>query len=193
MIRVKDVAIPYFIRKENIMASMKGARRVWRDNSEFKGKADAEKVQQEINMLAAKDANGKCKNEVLVDFARRHPASESHKCFEWDDTKAAERYRLSQATRIKCEIITITAPASTTKTPKQTSIEVVTNHSLPTPGEGHKDIQLILSNKTDTAALDQEMYENFRVYVSNFKKRFPFAPSYASIATQLDAIVANLP
>lgn len=173
------------------MASFKGARRVWKDNSEFKGKADAEAVQQEINLIAQQDPNGKCRNEALVDFARRHPASESHKCFEWDDTKAAESYRLHQATRIKCQIITVTVPQK--KQPKTQAIEVITNHSLPTPGDGHKDIQVILQNKADTAALDKEMYENLRVYVANFEKRFCLAPSSAGLIQQLQAIVSTLP
>lgn len=175
------------------MAVMKGAKRIWRDNSEFAGKADAEIVQQEINTIASQDPNGKCRNEALVDFARNHPASESHKCFEWDDTKAAESYRLHQASRIKCAIITVTqtVPPSVQNQPKP--IKVVTNHSLPTPGEGHKDIQLILKDKADMSALDQEMYNNLRTYVTNFEKRFAFAPSSAGIISQLQAIVATLP
>lgn len=176
------------------MALLKGARRVWKDNSEFKGKADAEAVQQEINLIAQMDPNGKCSSEALLDFARRHPNSESHKCFEWDDGKAAERYRLYQATRIKCQIITVAAaPKSKQIAPQAQTIEVITNHSLPTPGEGHKDIELILKNKPDTAALNQEMYENLRVYVANFKRRFCLASAYDTVIQQLEAIVTNIP
>lgn len=175
------------------MATMRGAKRIWRDNSEFAGKADAEKVQEEINLVASQDPNKKCGNKEFVEFARNHPLSESHKCFEWDDTKAAESYRLHQASRIKCAIITVTQtiPPSIPNSPKP--IEVVTNHSLPTPGEGHKDIQIILKDKGDTSALDQEMYNNLRTYVANFEKRFAFAPSAASLISQLQAIVATLP
>lgn len=175
------------------MAAMRGAKRVWRDNSEFAGKADAEQVQQEINMLAKQDPNGKCRNEALVDFARRHPASESYKCFEWDDAKAADSYRLQQAARIKCSIITVTQTVPHSLPNVQKPIKVVTNHALPTPGDGHKDIQLILKDANDTSALQQEMYNNLRTYVANFEKRFAFAPTSTGIIQQLQAIVAMLP
>lgn len=175
------------------MATMRGAKRVWKDNSEFAGKADAEKVQEEINLIASKDPNKKCGNKELVDFARNHPLSESHKCFEWDDSKAAESYRLHQATRIKCHIITVTQTVPTSMPTAPKPIKVITNHSLPTPGDGHKDIQLILKNQADTAALDTEMYNNLRVYVASFERRFAFAPSAAGIIAQLQAIVATLP
>lgn len=175
------------------MATMRGAKRVWRPNSEFVGKADAEKVQEEINLIASKNQHQKCENKELVDFARNHPLSESHKCFEWDDSIAAENFRLHQASRIKCAIITVTqtVPPSMPNSPKP--IEVVTNHSLPTPGEGHKDIQIILKDKGDMSALDQEMFNNLRTYVTNFEKRFAFAPSAAGLINQLQAIVATLP
>lgn len=176
------------------MAVMQGAKRVWRDNSEFKGKADAEKVQDEINLVASQDPNGKCRNEDLVAFARNHPFSETHKCFEWNDTAAAEKYRLHQASRIKCEIMTISVNPAQKQAQKQTQmIEVVTNHSLPTPGDGHKDIMTILKNKADTAALDQDMYNSIRVYVANFEKRYMLAPSFAPLMKELQKIVAGLP
>ena len=176
------------------MAVMYGARHVWKDNSDFKGKADAERVQHEINVLASTDPDGKCKSKDLVDFARNNPSSESYKCFEWDDTKAAEEYRLHQATRIKCQIITIASPVRKQAKNTQTqTIEVITNHSLPTPGEGHKDIEVIIKSKSDSAALEHDMYNNLRLYAANFEKRFCLVPSAAGIIQQLQAIIATLP
>ena len=55
-----------------------------------KYKADPQKVYEEIG-----DQNT-TPEEVLE--KAKDPASELHKCFEWDDTKAAEKYRLRQAT-----------------------------------------------------------------------------------------------
>ena len=51
-----------------------------------KFKADAEKCYREIEAL------GECKPEEIVEYAK-HTDTELHKCFEWDDTKAAERWR----------------------------------------------------------------------------------------------------
>lgn len=76
------------------MAALQGTKRIWKQESEFKNLADAELVQQEIDQIAFQDVNGKCKNQALVDFARQNPSSETHKCMEWNDTVAGEKYRL---------------------------------------------------------------------------------------------------
>lgn len=52
-------------------------------------KADAQKVADEIG-------NEKIKPQEMVEKARNEQ-SELHKCFEWNDTIAAEKYRLQQA------------------------------------------------------------------------------------------------
>lgn len=59
----------------------------WRINGIFK--ADAQKVANEIgdNNVTAEDIVEKARDEK----------SELHKCFEWDDTKAAENWRKHQA------------------------------------------------------------------------------------------------
>lgn len=52
-------------------------------------KADAQKVADEIG-------NDKITPQEMVERARNEQ-SELHKCFEWNDTVAAEKYRLQQA------------------------------------------------------------------------------------------------
>lgn len=162
----------------------------WKDGSTFKGKANADKVQQEIDMLAGLDPNGKCSPTAMVDFAQRHPQSELYKCFEWDDTKAAHAYRLNQATEIKISIVT---PVNRTPVQPQ-QIKIITNHALKTtPGIGHKNIEIIVNSATDMKALDQDMYDSIRVYIRSFEKRFALAPSYAKIEPLLKNVEAQLP
>jgi len=60
----------------------------WREGICFK--ADANKCKAEIDMLPKKT------KENVVRFAS-NSKTELHKCFEWDDTKAAAKYRLEQA------------------------------------------------------------------------------------------------
>lgn len=179
------------------MAVMAGTKRVWKEESEFKNKADAELVQQEIDQIAAQDTNGKCRNQALVDFAKQNPKSESHKCFEWNNRQAADKYRLHQAARIKDGIRTIYVEQATEKVkrsaPEPLVLEVVTNHSLPTPGEGHKSIEIILNDKADTLALEREMYNTLRMYASSFKTRFALAPNASTYIKMLDDIVSQLP
>lgn len=62
-------------------------------------KADAQKVADEISSIGLS-----VKPEEIVDKARDE-STELHKCFEWDDTKAAEKYRVYQARKIVCHLI----------------------------------------------------------------------------------------
>ena len=173
------------------MAILQNSRRVWKDNSEFKGKANAEIVQQEIDDIAAKDPDGKCKNEALVEYARTHANSESHKLFDWNDTTAAHKYRLHQAGRIKCEIMTIVTqnPSQNKTVGGSVVFQTCTNHSLPTPGTGHKNIEIILQSQTDTAALDREMVRSIEIFANHFEKRFCLAPSYNIVAPAIQGLL----
>lgn len=63
----------------------------WKISGIFK--ADAQKVYEEIG-------EDSITPEALLAKARKDKKSELHKCFEWDDSVAAERYRLQQARQI---------------------------------------------------------------------------------------------
>lgn len=63
-------------------------------------KADAQKVYEEIG-------EENTTPEEIVEKAK-DPSSELHKCFEWDDKKAAAKYRLSQARTIMCNLVFVT-------------------------------------------------------------------------------------
>lgn len=64
---------------------------MWKHGFDRLYKADAQKVAQEI--LAIGDD---VTPEQILERARDE-GTELHKCFEWDDTVAAEKYRLRQA------------------------------------------------------------------------------------------------
>lgn len=63
----------------------------WKINGIFK--ANAQKVYEEIG-------NRKVTPEEVLKQARNDENSELHKCFEWNDSVAAEKYRLTQARQI---------------------------------------------------------------------------------------------
>lgn len=66
---------------------------VWKIEGIYK--ANAERVYEEINSIGEKFTP-----EDIVDKAAAEPESELHKCFEWDDRKAARKYRIEQAGHI---------------------------------------------------------------------------------------------
>ncbi|MCI8378663.1 MAG: hypothetical protein HFH72_09115 [Lachnospiraceae bacterium] len=60
-------------------------------------KADAQKVADEIG-------NDKITPQEMIEKARNEK-SELHKCFEWNDTIAAEKYRLQQARNVLAMLV----------------------------------------------------------------------------------------
>ena len=63
----------------------------WKPGFEYVYKADANRVYEEIQSIGET-----CTKEDIVNKARDE-STELHACFEWDDTVAAEKYRLRQA------------------------------------------------------------------------------------------------
>lgn len=61
----------------------------------------AEKVAKHIEQLEKQ--YGEVSSEIFLESARSE-SSEMHKLFEWDDKKAAEKYRIQQATQIIASI-----------------------------------------------------------------------------------------
>lgn len=55
--------------------------------------ANAQTVAEEISLTDGSPAN-------ILEYAKTHPESELHKCFEWSDTEAARKYRIIQARQI---------------------------------------------------------------------------------------------
>lgn len=74
--------------------------------------ADAAKVGEELEAIRAEA--GKLNAEVVVENARNE-GCELHKCFTWDDGKAAVAYRLDQARMVLRSIIIVTEPSQETK------------------------------------------------------------------------------
>ena len=63
--------------------------------------ADAQLVGEELEKL---EFAGELTADEVLKFARMNPESEVHKCFEWDDTIAGEKYRRYQASQIVSSI-----------------------------------------------------------------------------------------
>ncbi len=63
---------------------------------------DREKIKAELEQL---ERNGIVKPADVVEFAR-NPETALHACFEWDDTEAAQQWRIEQARAvIRCYVV----------------------------------------------------------------------------------------
>lgn len=65
-------------------------------------KASAQTVAEELNSLGEKHTL-----KQVVEYAE-NPKTELHKCFEWNDTVAAGKYRLHQAGQVERNLIIVT-------------------------------------------------------------------------------------
>lgn len=63
--------------------------------------ADAQLVGEELEQI---ERNNAITPEHVVEYAERHKDSELYKCFEWDDSEAANKWRLQQARLVICSI-----------------------------------------------------------------------------------------
>lgn len=114
--------------------------------------ADAEKCYQEIQTIGESVTP-----KQILDYAR-NPETELHKCFEWNDTIAAEQYRLQQARLIVCHLVTVDESK-----PEPQKIRVMQHID-----ECYKPVKLIVRNKTEYESL----LERARAELRAFKNRY---------------------
>lgn len=132
--------------------------------------ADAEKVNDEIHSIIASNGNDSCTPQELVDFARNNPNSESYKCFDWNDSTAAEKWRCRQARSIMQNLIEVTIVESEDKEkdvePKQVEVKLFYG-----TGEEKKYVPTeVLVTKKDQYQLTLEMaYRELQQFKARYK------------------------
>lgn len=124
----------------------------WKMGSLFPA-ANAEQCYQEIVSIG-ETATPK----QILDFAR-NPDTELHKCFEWDDSIAAEHYRLQQARTVVCHLVVV--PPTENTEPQKFRL-------LQKTDEGYKPTKIIYQNKTEYEKLLERAMGELRA----FKKRY---------------------
>lgn len=137
----------------------------WRDGTpSFISKHDAGKISTEIDSICYNTGKKTCEADELLDYARNHTASESHKCFDWNDSSAAEKYRKKQAndiiSHIQIEVPSI-HPAKPPKNPKTKPIEIKAYHHI-SGQKGYKPVEIIMQNTSDYNKLVQQAYSELK-------------------------------
>lgn len=129
-------------------------------------KADAQKVAEEIMSLG-----DDVKPEQIVERAK-DVGSELHKCFEWDNEKAAEKFRLSQARQIIHHLVI----KDSVDKPDSAPIRLM--HKTD-DAEGYKPFSLIMKDPDEYSKLLNRAMAELRA----------FKAKYHSLS-ELDAIMA---
>ena len=110
-------------------------------------KADANLVAEEIYAIGEEATP-----EQVLEKARDEN-SELHKCFEWDDSIAAEKYRLVQARQVLRFVVVRNEPPEEEKPPIRVFFK-------PKGSAGYKPTEIIIKQKDEyQALLEQAMIE----------------------------------
>lgn len=129
------------------------SKTVWKIDNIFK--ADAQKCANEINTLG-----DDIRADKVLDLAR-NKKTELHKCFEWDDTVAAEKYRLHQAHRvIRMLVVQEDAPAEE-RPPIRLFYKAATD-------KGYRPVDLIVKREDEYKALLARAYAELRAFKEKY-------------------------
>lgn len=129
-------------------------------------KADATAVANELSSI-------KCTPENIVEYAR-NPESELHKCFEWNDTVAAEKYRIEQARQVLRTLV-IKQENKQDKPPLRLFYK--TNQR-----EEYKPINLIVKQDNEYQSLLKRAQDELRA----FKRKYSFLTELEEILELID-------
>ena len=123
----------------------------WKVNGLYK--ADPTKVHDEI-------ANIKDITPENIVIRAKDKKSELHKCFEWDDTKAAAKYRVWQARNICANLIVITRDADPVQEPRAFYVAG--------SSESYQPVQRILQNEDSY----QKLLKRAMAELKSFKQKY---------------------
>ena len=144
-------------------------------NKSFTG--DAKKVYLEIESIGEN-----VKPQEMVDYAKSNPMSELHKCFTWDNDKAADKYRLYEARQIACNLVVNWEKADT---PDVIAKEVRILHRASTDiNEGYKPLPVIIKNDNLYSGLLDEAVAK----LNEFKRKYAILTELKPIFALIDKL-----
>lgn len=137
----------------------------WREGFSglFRG-ADAQKVADEISAI------GEAPTAADIVDAARNEDSELHKCFEWDDSRAAELWRLKQARDVVHHLVYVEEKIPVDR--PEIRIRYMDNTE-----RGYKETKKIVRNEDSYKALLAQAYSELRA----FKARYSMLSELAEI------------
>lgn len=121
--------------------------------------ADANKVGKELEVI---EKEKELTRETVLEYAK-NKKSELHKCFEWDDKIAGEKYRLFQATNILTSISIVYE-----EEPKKTTRMYVSIKNNNDKRE-YKNIISVLENDEDYKKLLSKAKKDFISYKEKYQ------------------------
>lgn len=132
-------------------------------------KADADKVYSDIEKIPEKTP------QSIVDYAFQHPESELHKCFTWDDRKAANEFRKQEARHIIALLV-----FKEEKEDKPSQIRVLQRSSV-----AYEPVKTIMRNKGEYELL----LARARRELIAFKNRYKHIVELEEVLEAIDSVI----
>ena len=137
-------------------------------------RADATKCYEEICEIG-----DEVKPEQVLDKARDEN-SELHKCFDWDDSSAAEKYRLYQARRVINHLIVVKHEVDE---PEKEPIQFrVMLKNEKTKDSGYKQTIVMVRDEDEYAKLLEQAYKELH----SFKQKYQCLSELSEILALID-------
>lgn len=124
-------------------------------------KADANKVGQELEKI---ESRKKINIDNIINFAKTNTNSELHKCFEWDDSIAGEKYRRNQCSQILASISIVVDKEQKETLPKYVNIKIGNQKT------SYKNIISVLNNNNDYETLVNKYEKELYICNEKYKK-----------------------
>lgn len=132
--------------------------------------ADAQKVADEIAAIGSSATTSQ-----ILDKARDE-TTELHKCFDWNDTTAAEKWRMHQARKVVCSLVI----REQTETPKpEVRVFYKTDNDT-----GYKPTVLIMQDKDEY----QKLLARALAELSSFKAKYQTLAELEGVFAAIDQL-----
>lgn len=140
---------------------------------------NAEKTYGELQIIKSNNIENMLEPPEVVEYARNNPQSELHKGFEWNDSKAAEQYRLQQARQIIYNIRIIQVEDDVNVDVAKT-VEYIPYTHLDTIS-GYKSTIEVYKNEEDYEQLKQQAYRDLLYWSKKYNNIVEFKQIFEDI------------
>ena len=136
-------------------------------------KADANKCYEEIQEIG-----DEVRPEQVLDKAKDE-SSELHKCFDWNDSSAAEKYRLFQAKQVINHLIVVHRDEDEKQEPVQFRVMLKNER---TKESGYKQTIIMVQDEDEYKKLLEQAYAELH----SFKQKYQCLSELAEIIALID-------
>lgn len=156
----------------------------WKKGFPWADKADAGSVAKRIISLSG---GGKYPSAADILEDGRDPSSPQHPIFQWDDSVAAEHYRLSQARDIVAGVVIVRTGNIVPKKPIRAFVHVV-----PSGGSGREVAYVNIRTAMQDSKMRHQVIENALTELEIWKEKYDGYVEFAQLIDEIDKAMVAL-